>query len=484
MTSGAQHSTTTSGIPGLVGSLQRVVGAAHVLVDDDMRAGYERDWTGRWVGRSAAVVRPGSAEEVAAVLGVCRAAGVAVVPQGGNTGLVGGSVPTYGEVVLSTQRLDVIGAVDTAAAQVTVGAGATLAALQEHVGRAGFAFAVDLGARDRATIGGMVATNAGGIHVLRHGMMRAQVVGVEAVLGDGTVVRHLGGLLKDNTGYDLAGLLTGSEGTLGVITAVRLRLVARPAARVAAALGVGSLTDAVTVVARLRDALPMLEAAEVMRGDGVAMVAEHTGVPVPPVWSAPFAVLVECASNEGAMSDDSLAEAMAAALGGSTGGLLRTEPVVALTPATRAALWALRERHTETIGSIATARGGAPIKLDVTLPLAGLGAFDAAVDEVVRAALPADVASGAVVYVFGHVADGNVHVNVVGVPEQLVDAVEDAVLRAVAERGGSISAEHGIGQAKRRWLHLCRSDAEVAAFRAIKAALDPAEICNPHVLLP
>ena len=213
----------------LLDALRSAVGPAQVLTDADLRAGYETDWTRRWHGDAVAVVRPQTTEAVAAVLVACREAGAAVIPQGGNTGLVGGSVPR-GEakgpqVVLSLARLRDLETVDPDAGEVTVAAGVTLGILQAHARVAGYAFGVDLGARDSATIGGMIATNAGGIHAFRHGPMRAQLIGLEAVLADGSVVRRLPGLLKDNTGYHLPSLLAGSEGTLGVVTRARVRLV-------------------------------------------------------------------------------------------------------------------------------------------------------------------------------------------------------------------------------------------------------------------
>ncbi|MGZ6255858.1 MAG: FAD-binding oxidoreductase, partial [Candidatus Limnocylindria bacterium] len=208
----------------LLQSLRAAVGASHVLTEADLRASYETDWTRRWHGEALAVVRPGSTDELIAVLLACAAAGAAVVPQGGNTGLVGGSVPRVvadaPQVVVSLLRLREMGPVDPLAGEATVGAGVTLAAVQARIRPAGFSFGVDLGARDSATIGGMVATNAGGIHVLRHGPMRAQVLGLEAVLADGSVVRRVPGMVKDNTGYHLPSLLAGSEGTLAVITRV------------------------------------------------------------------------------------------------------------------------------------------------------------------------------------------------------------------------------------------------------------------------
>jgi FAD/FMN-containing dehydrogenase len=444
-------------ISGLVDDLRSAVGADQVLVDADLRAGYEVDWTGRFRGRAAAVVRPGTTAEVAAVLRACAGHGAAVVPQGGNTGLVGGSVPLAGEVVLSLRRLGGLGEVDPLAGAVTVGAGATLAAVQAHVAPGGLAVGVDLSARDSATIGGMVATNAGGLAFVRHGPMRAQVAGLEAVLGDGRVLSHLGGLAKDNTGYDLVGLLCGSEGTLGVITAVRLRLVPLVGERTAALVGFADVGAAMGAVAGLRRAGVALEAAELMLEDGLAVVAEHLGVPSP--VTAPAVLLLEWA-------DPRSTEAVASLDGA-------TAVAVADEPAPRARLWRHREAHTEAVNAL-----GVPHKLDVTLPLTAVPRF---VDEV--RALVAEASPPSTCVLFGHAADGNLHVNVVGPPPE-DDTMDDAVLRLVAERGGSISSEHGIGSAKRRWLHLSRSPTEVAAMRAIKEALDPVGVLNPNVLLP
>lgn len=434
------------------------MGASHVLVDADQRAGYEQDWTGRFRGRAAAVVRPGSVEEVAAVVAWCDERGVAVVLQGGNTGLVGGGVPTDGEVVLSLTRLRSLGPVDVAAGQVTAGAGVTLAALQRAAVQADWAFGVDLGARDSATIGGLVATNAGGLQVVRWGAMRAQVLGVEAVLADGRVVSHLGGLVKDNTGYDLPGLLTGSEGTLAVVTGARLRLVPPVAAPLTALVACPSTSDAVALAGEARRTLPGLVAVEAVWPSALALVARHASLSVPiAVPEVGVAVLIEV---DAATSGDA---------GGRLEALVGRRPaVVATEPGPRRHLWELRERVTESIG-----REGVPHKLDVTLPLGRLAGFAA---EVTRRV-------GYSVYLFGHLGDGNLHVNVVG-PSPDDDSVDAMILSLVAEHGGSVSAEHGIGRAKRRWLHLSRSAAEISVFRAIKHALDPHGTLNPGVLLP
>src|SRR3954462_3425700 len=294
----------------LVEALSDAIGRAHVLVDPEVTASYCVDWTGRWRGSCACVVRPRSADEVAAVLAVCRSFGVAVVPQGGNTGLVGGGVPRGGEVVLSLTRLGSLGPVDPATLQVSCGAGVTLAALADHARAAGLEVGLDLGARDSATIGGIVATNAGGARALRYGTARARVAGLEAVLAGGGRVSRMGGLLKDNAGYDLPALLIGSEGTLGVITEVRWRLVPRLPSRVAALVGVRSVAAAAALLGVLRTRVPSLEAAEFFLDDGLALVLDYLRAPSPVADRAPVYVLVECAS----MTDptDELAAALEA----------------------------------------------------------------------------------------------------------------------------------------------------------------------------
>jgi FAD/FMN-containing dehydrogenase len=449
---------------GALAELTAIVGTAHVLRDADLRAGYEQDWTGRFHGATTAVVRPASTEEVAACLAVCDRHGVAVVPQGGNTGLVGGGVPLAGEVVLNLRRLDRLEPVAILEGQVTAGAGVTLAALQRHVAPAGLLFAVDLAARDSATIGGMVATNAGGLHVLRHGAMRAQVLGIEAVLASGAVLRHLGGLVKDNTGYDLAQIVCGSEGTLAVVTAARLRLIPQPRHRVTALVGMRSVAEAVDAVVTWRRSVPELEAAELVLGAGVALVCERFGWPPPLAQPWPVVVVLEAAGPED--PTDRLAGAIGdhVAVG---------DVAVATDEARRRVLWRYREEQTAAINLV-----GTPHKLDVTLPLERVAAFVDEVPDVVAAADP-----NATTWLFGHLGDGNIHVNITGVADD-DEGVDDAVLRLVVDRGGSISAEHGIGTAKRRWLTWQRSPTEIAAFRAIKDALDPNGILNPNVLLP
>ncbi len=388
-----------------------------------------------------------------------------MVPQGGNTGLVGGSVPLSGELVLSMSRLVSITGVDADAGQLTAGAGTTLAAVQTAAREAGWRYGVDLAARDTATVGGTVATNAGGLRVIRFGPTRHQLLGVEAVLGTGDVVRRLDGLVKDNTGLDLAGLLCGSEGTLGVVCRARLALVPPPGETVTALVGLATLGDAVRAAGAIRRAVPGLEAVEVVLEAGSRLVAEVTGVapvldPVPPVQ-----LVVE------AVGPPDPATALAATLDRLDG----VSEVAVATDAARAnRLWHVREAHTESI-----ARIGVPHKYDVTLPAGRLADFCASVPDLVAGAAP-----DATTWLFGHLADGNIHVNVTGATDDRDAAIDRAVLDAVIERGGSISAEHGIGTAKRSWLVADRGAGDVAAMRAIKTALDPDGICNPNVLFP
>jgi FAD/FMN-containing dehydrogenase len=445
-----------------VARLEAVVGP-HVVVDPEVVSAYTTDWTGRFVGHSTAVVRPGTTAEVAGVIAVCRELGLAVVPQGGNTGLVGGGIPLRGEVVLSLVRLEELGRVDDGAGQISVGAGVTLAGLQRAATAAGWSYGVDIASRDSATVGGTIATNAGGLHAIRYGATRAQLLGLEAVLGTGAVLSHLGGLVKDNTGYNWPGLVCGSEGTLAVVTRARLQLVAPLPHRTVALLAFPTVPDALGAAGLLRRSLPSLQACELMLASGVDLVCSVTGTAPPFPDRHPVYLLVEAADR----ADPT--EAMAEAVSSASHVL---DVAVATEPGRRAELWSHRESHTTAINTL-----GSPHKLDVTLPHASLAEFVDRVPHVV-----AEIEAGARTWLFGHVGDGNIHVNVTGLaPDD--DHVDDAVFQLVAELGGSISAEHGIGTAKKRWLHLSRSSAEQEAFRAIKAALDPDGILNPNVLL-
>jgi FAD/FMN-containing dehydrogenase len=456
----------TAGVAHLDPAVRRLladaVGAQHVLVGEESTAAYDNDWTGRFRGRSAAVVRPGTTAEVAAIIDICRRHAMSVVAQGGNTGLVGGGVPLHGELVVSLGRMATVGEVDVVARQITVGAGATLAAVRDAADRAGLAYAIDLGARDSATIGGTIATNAGGLNFLRHGGTREQLIGVEAVLGTGRTISHLGGLLKDNTGYHLPSLLCGSEGTLGIVTVARLRLATRHDHRVTALLAFGDVAAAVAAIGRLRSMLEIIEAAELFLDTGLNLVCSAFQLRPPfPTGHAVY-VLVEVADVQDPTAT------LAAAVDHLTGV---DDVAVAVDSVQRAALWRYREGHTTAINTI-----GSPHKLDVTLPLDRLAEFIETVPSIV-----AMVDDTATTWLFGHIGDGNIHVNVTG-PADEDERVDDAVLRYVASLDGSISAEHGIGSAKRSWLGLGRSEAEIETMRDIKRALDPDRILNPNVL--
>jgi FAD/FMN-containing dehydrogenase len=444
---------TTAELPAsLLAGLTAIVGEAHVLTGE-AAAAYTVDWTGAFRGHTPAVVRPADASEVAGVLALCYRAGLPVVPQGGNTGLVGGGVPGHGELVLSLSRLTRLGPVDPGSGQATAGAGVTLQRLSDA--HPDFDFGVSIASRGSATVGGATATNAGGLRVLRYGSMRAQLRGIEAVLADGTLLSHLSGLTKDNTGYDYPSLLAGSEGTLAVITAARLQLVPRPRGLVTALFGLGGAGEVHDLAMRALREVPGLLSAEFFSQAGLGVLAEHAGLAPP--FPAPAYLLLE-AGGPGAGED----------LAGLAGDL----PVaVGTSGPERARLWACRERMPEAAGFL-----GVPLKLDVSVPA---GQWVRLAEQVPAAVAAVD--PGARVITYGHVADGNLHVNLV--PAAAADGRhEDAVFGLVAELGGSISAEHGIGVLKARWLPLARSEAERALFARIRAAFDPAGILNPHVL--
>lgn len=432
----------------LIADLRDAVGLAHVLTDPDVTASFGTDWTRAWSAIPLAVVRPSTTEQVARVLQICGRHLIPVVPQGGNTGLVGGGVP-HGDrtaVVLSTTRLTELGPVDLATQTVTAGAGVTLAALDAHARKAGYRYAVDLAARDSATVGGMVATNAGGLRVVGFGDTRRQVAGLEAVLADGSVLRRMEPLAKDNGGYDLSQLMTGSEGTLGVVTAARLRLIPLPAhAPSVTLIGLSSVLEAVDLIAHARRRGD-LTAAEMIRAEGMAVVREVCGLTQPLQREHPVYLLLET---------DELPD-------------LPDDPDAAVDPR----MWEYRDRQAE-----AVAAKGVPFKLDVCLPIADIPAFLEQLDE-----LP-DI-QGREVHVYAHLGDGNLHINLLDIDERTGLRLDEQVLTLVAQFAGSIAAEHGVGVHKTKWLHLSRSTDEIAAMRAIKNALDPHGVMNPGVLLP
>ena len=431
----------------LVAALQNLLGSDRVLTSTEAMAGYLVDWTGNFRGDALAVVRPSTTAEVSALMRVCSENGVCVTAQGGNTGLVGGSVPLDG-LLLSTVYLCTFEDFDPNSGQVTVGSGVTLAQLQAFAAGHDLEFGVDLAARDSATIGGMAATNAGGIHVIAHGMMRKQVVGVEAVLANGDVVNTLRGLAKDNTGYDLTQLLCGSEGTLAVITKVRVQLH-RPVATQLLVFGVDSISAALDTAAGF---IGNISAAEVIDRASVECVHRVTGISVP--FDSAFHLLLEV---RGDLDFEALAQ--------------HEYLIVALDATDREKLWALRERVTE---SCAVEQVGVSHKLDVSFPQNILGdAYTQLCDLLDRDGVTQ-------VVIFGHLLDGNFHIFFTTPAAD--QEIEREVLELVARLGGSISAEHGIGRMKAAYLHLSRGESEISMMKSLKSAIDPQGIMNPGVL--
>ena len=439
--------------PALEAALVEVVGRDHVLTDPALRGGFERDWTGRFGGPSLAVIRPGTAAEVAAVLAEASRQRLPVVLQGGNTGLVGGGVPRGGELLVTLRRLDGIGAVDTAVRRIRAGAGATLATVAAAARGAGLEVGVDLASRDAATLGGLVATDAGGLHELAHGSMGHQVEALELARIDGRVGSAGPAELVD---------LIGSEGTLAAITEVTVRLLPQLPQVATVLVGVSDIDAAVALTAQVRAAELGLVAAELVMADGLDLATRHLGVAPPFVPAPPAAVLLEARGPRDPL--DRLAEVVEAA-----GGV---EGVVAAADSTdRRRLWALREAHAEAISTL-----GVPHKLDVVVPDERLAGFVRRVGERVR-----DVDPSARVIVFGHLGVGDLHVNVVGPPPD-DERVDDAVLGLVAELGGDVAGEHGAGIAKAAWLRRTRPAAELEAILARKAAWDPDGLLGPGVI--
>ncbi|MGH2938191.1 MAG: FAD-binding oxidoreductase [Solirubrobacterales bacterium] len=449
----------------LVDRLTDLVGAADVITDAAVRSRFETDWTGRWKGEAIAVVRPADADQVEAVLRACRDHGAAVITQGGNTGLVGGSVPRAGgapQIVLSTSRLDRVDPPDPATGHLRIGAGATLAALQARAREQGWDAGLDLGARDSATVGGLVACDAGGARAIRYGTARARVAGLSAVLAEGGRVDRMNGLLKDNAGFDLAALLTGSEGTLGVITEVLWRLVPPPGELTAALVPLDSAKTGIELAGILRSRVRTLEAVELMSEVSFELALAYLDA-TSPIPSTPFSMLVECEADDDSMG--ALADCLDR-LG------LGERAAIAVDPAGRERLRRIREAVPEAI-----AADGVSHKFDIGVPAAALPRFLERLGPLVQ-----EVAPGARLLYFGHLGDGNLHVNVLG-PDPEDEAIDKAVLTWVADCGGTISAEHGVGVHKAAYLSLVRSPAEIEAMWAIKRALDPHLLLNPGALL-
>ncbi len=378
--------------------------------------------------------------------------------------MVGGSTPLNGEIILSLRKMKDVELVDGGAGQIVAQTGATLSTIQEEAARVGWKYGIDFSARESATIGGTIATNAGGNNVIRYGDTRKQIIGLEAVTATGDIVGDVKGLIKDNTGYYLPGFLAGSEGTLAVITRVRLRLWPEPEEKVVVLFGLHSVNDAIDLVEVFAHKNRDIHACEIFFQKGMDLVISQFSIEQ--VWDRRYSayVLFEFAGAKGII--DRLNT-------GITSEILKTSEAVAIgrDQTDQARLWRYRELHTEAIST-----SGIPHKLDVTIPHDRLSFFLENVDSIVK-----KCDSSAKTFLFGHAADGNIHVNVVG-PEPDNTQVDEAVMNFVADIGGSISAEHGIGRAKANYLDLRRSPTEISLFRALKKSFDPVGILNPGVM--
>ena len=455
----------------VVDALREALGARAVLEEDT--GGGAPDWLGGSGHTPAlAVLRPASTEEVSTALRICHAHGQPVVPQGGRTGLVHGADTNERTLALSLARMQAIEAIDPVNRTMTVQAGVPLQRVQEAADDQELLFPLDLGARGSATIGGNIATNAGGNRVIRYGMMRDNVLGLEAVLADGTVVSSMHPMLKNNTGYDLKQLFVGSEGTLGVVTRAVLRLRQKPRSEHVAFVAVPDFDRVTALLARVDAELGgMLSAFEVLWDDFYRLITTPPAENRPPLPTrSPFYVLIEALGGDEAADTERFQSVLARAL---EDGLV-VDAAVATSAADRARLWALRD-------DVGQVRRHAPVQtFDVSLPIPAVPGY---VEEV-NARL-GERFGDFVNFVFGHLGDGNIHL-IVGPGDRdpaTRHAVEEIVYGALAPRGGSVSAEHGIGLEKKPWLAVSRSEAERAVMRALKQALDPDGILNPGKIL-
>ncbi len=464
----------------LLDELRAALGATQVLTDGDLSA-YELDWRKRWRGKALAVLRPGSTAEVAAVVRIAAAHGASIVPQGGNTGLVGGGVPDGSgtQLLLNLARLNKVRHIDAANLTMTVEAGCVLQVLQQVADDAGLLFPLSLAAEGRCTIGGNLATNAGGTQVLRYGNARELCLGLEVVTAEGEVWDGLAGLRKDNTGYDLRDLFIGSEGTLGIITAATLKLHPRPAASLTALASCETLEQCVVLLALAQSRLAAgLTGFEVMGDFALALVRKHFPQLPQPLAPSPWTVLLEYADTEGEAAARQRFEALLeAALEQS----LISDAAVAESLAQSAALWHLRESI-----PLAQSEEGLNVKHDIAVPVSAIPDFVAATDAALLAAFP-----GIRLVNFGHLGDGNLHYNVQA-PDGTVaadflaqhePAINRIVYDAVQARGGSFSAEHGIGALKRDELAERKPAVALKLMRAVKQALDPQGRFNPGRML-
>jgi FAD/FMN-containing dehydrogenase len=432
------------------------------------------EWRSKYKGHSPLLLKPATTQQVSAILAICDATATPIVPQGGNTGLVGGQIPYDGEVLLSLARMNRIRALDRDGHTAIAEAGVILADMHREAADAGLMFPLSLASEGSCTIGGNISTNAGGVNVLRYGMMRDLVLGIEVVLADGRVLDLLRTLRKDNTGYDLKQLFIGAEGTLGIVTAAALKLFPKPAARATALVAVPTPAAAIQLLSRLQAATGgMVSAFELIPRIAISFVTAHIPNTRDPLGApSPWYVLAEVASAAAFDVGAALEEALASAAGD---GIV-TDAAIAASDAQREALWALRENISE-----AQKKEGSSIKHDVSVPIAAIPAFMA---EATAAALK--IVPGARPVSFGHLGDGNIHFNF-NSPKPGVDTaflarwddVQTAVHDIVRKYGGSISAEHGIGVMKREALAHYKSADEIELMRMLKRSFDPKNILNP-----
>lgn len=450
--------------------LRERLGPAGLLTDPQECDAYAIDWRRLFPGKPLAVARPTKTADVAALVKLCRDEGVALVPQSGNTGMAGGAAPDASgeQLVLSLARMNAIRMVDPVGMTIEAEAGVILKAAQEAAQAKGRLLPVSLAAEGSAMIGGIVATNAGGLNVLRYGMTRALVLGLEVVLADGTIVNGLRHLRKDNAGYDWKQIFIGSEGTLGIVTAAVLRLLPQPKDRVTALLSVPHPQAALDLLACLQDELgDTISACELMAGFSLGLVEKHFGLSRP-VEEGEWFVLIEASSSLSGLRD-----AAEAALTRALEEGFALDGIVAESLAQAEALWQLRERITES-----EAKEGKSVKHDVSVPIPSIPAFLVAADAALARLQP-----GTRVNCFGHLGDGNLHYNVM-IDGHDPDTINHIVHDVVQHHGGSISAEHGIGQYRVNELQRRRSAAEQDLSRRIKQALDPDDLLNPGKVLP
>ena len=451
--------------------------------DPELTAPWLTDWRGRYAGQTCVLASPASTAEVAALVKLCAAHGVALVPQGGNSGMSGGATPdaSGAQLLLSLRRLTTIGPVDAAARQITCGGGVVLQTLHEAAEAAGLRFPLTLGGKGSATVGGLIATNAGGTQVLRHGSMRAQVLGLEAVLADGTVYGALTPLKKDNRGFDLKQLFIGSEGTLGIITAATLKLEPALAQRLVLWAGLETITAARSLLlACQKSAGDCLEGFEVLPRSCLDAVLAHLPMARPPLDGAhAWHALIELVSSDPAEDLTALAEAI---LGTALTTGVIADATIAASETQAEAFWLLRESI-----SPALRAKGAAVQHDISVPTARMADFIAMAGPKIEHDWP-----GTLAFAFGHLGDGNVHFHVTGPPGAVRGvweagpgkAISRAVHDLVTQWHGSISAEHGIGQMKRDELARLGDPVALALLQRVKAALDPQGLLNPGKLLP